>query len=173
MQDKQSPPNFHAGRCCPEVQLPHVGPGLGSSKAAVPRRVIGKLPRFCGPAFPSFVAIQPNVVIYAGKRQTPASEDGQSTFEVQESMGKVGCSRAVWCSVDCSTAPVGKESHARLVTQCIADVQELSHQQNQDVRGQLARLSAALQSRGALQVDFALLALVQCFRQHQVAEGRQ
>ncbi len=57
--------------------------------------------------------------------------------------------------------------------QCIADVQELSHQQNQDVRGQLARLSAALQNRGAKTVGFLLLALVQCFRQHQVAEGRQ
>lgn len=44
--------------------------------------------------------------------------------------------------------------------QCIADVQELSHQQNQGVRGQLASFSAALQNRGATQVDFSLLALV-------------
>ena len=44
MQDRQIPPNCHAGCCCPEVQLPHVRPGLSSGKAAVPRRVIGKLP---------------------------------------------------------------------------------------------------------------------------------
>ena len=43
--------------------------------------------------------------------------------------------------------------HARVVMQCI-DVQELSHQQNQDVQGQLARLSAVLQIRGAMQVEF-------------------
>ena len=133
MQDKQSPPIFHAGHCCSEVQLPHVGPGLGSSKAAVPRGVIGKLPRFCAPVFTSFAAIQPNVVIYAGKRQTPASEDGHSTFEVQKSMGKAGCSRSMWCSIDCSTAYVRKELRARSVPQFVADVLEPSHQQNQDV----------------------------------------
>jgi len=48
--------------------------------------------------------------------------------------------------------------------QCIVVVQELSHQQNKDVRGQLARFSAALQISGAMQVGFSLLALVQCFR---------
>ncbi len=95
MQNGQSPSNVHAGRCCSEVQLPHVRPGLGSSKAAVPRGVIGKLPRFCAPMFTNFAAIQPSVVIYAGKRQTPASEDGHSTFAVQESMGKLGCSRTM------------------------------------------------------------------------------
>jgi len=62
---------------------------------------------------------------------------------------------------------------ARLVMQCTADVQELSHQQNQDVRGQLAGFSAALQSRGATPVGLPLLALVQCIRMYHVAEERQ
>ncbi len=95
MQDRQSASNFHAGRCCSEVQLPHVRPGLNSGKAAVPRRVIGKLPVFCAPVIissPVFAGAQPSVVVFAGKRQTPASENGHSTFAVQESMGKAGCS---------------------------------------------------------------------------------
>jgi len=95
MQDKQTSPNFHVGRCCPKVQLPSVRSGLVSSKAAVPRRDIGKLPRFCAPVFtslPVFAAVQPSVVIYADKRKRPASEDGHSPFAVQESVGKVGSS---------------------------------------------------------------------------------
>lgn len=94
MQDEQSPPNFHAGCCRSKVQLPHVRPGLISDQAAFQRRVIGKLPGICAPVFtslPVFPAIQPSVVINAGKRQTPASENGHSAFAVQESMGKVGC----------------------------------------------------------------------------------
>ena len=71
MQDRQIPPNCHAGCCCSEVQLPHVRPGLNSGKAAVPRRVIGKLPGCFFPVFnslPVFAGIQPSAVIHAGKR---------------------------------------------------------------------------------------------------------
>ena len=88
-------PNLHAGCCSPEVQLPHVRSGPIPGKAAIQRGVTGKLPWFCASVFtslPVFATVQLSGVLNADKRQTPAPEDGHSTVEVQESVGKVGSS---------------------------------------------------------------------------------